>query len=444
MVAPISSLANMEWQLYGGMNTNLNAPSVTNNFRGAVAMNPYLYSSATPYMYPSIYPTTNQNYTNSYNSQANTSTTDQTGLAQINNSNSNAVDILADYYKKGLAPSEGLAGAAISGAAFGLISNPRFIAHPINSIKGISDVKEMFKGVKTEGSALNKLWKSNDGVMREAYFQMQKASSRANSKLGLFRKRYSEAEYNQLKTIMEKALKTGKIEEIAKASETLKSAYATDGYIPSLWKKMKNVLGFTTETKDFASRIGDKATIAEGTKELLKSSKKMSFLKTLKHCGGIKSGLFFMGIELFSNFEKIKTAYGKDSKTGNEQLGQSLIKGAGSTLGWFAGEAAGTWAMTTLGAKIGTMFGPGVGTAIGGLVGLIGGSIGMCLAGKATNAIVGQDVADTVTANNLKASTEGKTELLKYALEKVQAGEKVDPTTLQAAQSVAYELNIAS
>ena len=35
MVAPISSLANMEMQLYGGFGTNFNAPSYLNGYAGA-------------------------------------------------------------------------------------------------------------------------------------------------------------------------------------------------------------------------------------------------------------------------------------------------------------------------------------------------------------------------------------------------------------------------
>ena len=162
----------------------------------------------------------------------------------------------------------------------------------------------------------------------------------------------------------------------------------------------------------------------------------MSFTKALKKGGGVKGGIFFAAIELFMNWDKIKTAFSKDDSTGWKQVGQTTTKAVGNAIGWAAGEAAGVWAATALGAKIGTIFGPGIGTVIGGIAGFVGGSIGMWLAGKATKAIVGQDVADKVTANNLTKTPEGQTQLLSLVSQKVQSGEKVPENVIFSANKI--------
>ena len=105
------------------------------------------------------------------------------------------VNALTDYYAKNLDPSESFASAAIMGTAFGTImANPRTLVHPWNSLTSFGDVKEMFKGVKENGSAMNKLWKENNVVMEEAYSQMQRAKARSKWKIGAFRKRYTKDE----------------------------------------------------------------------------------------------------------------------------------------------------------------------------------------------------------------------------------------------------------
>ena len=127
--------------------------------------------------------------------------------------------------------------------------------------------------------------------------------------------------------------------------------------------------------------------------------------------GGIGGALLFFGIEVLCGASNIKTAYAKDKEDkaagkecqnyGKKQLTQTIVKGAGNALGWAAGEAAGIWAAGALGAKIGTAFGPGIGTIIGGLAGMVGGAIGMWITGKATKALVGDDVANKITADNM-------------------------------------------
>lgn len=413
MVSPINGLANMEYALYGGSSLGSNAPNALNGYMANSGMynnyyNPY-YSNGNYYAnnaYPDVYQGQSQA------AQPQTQPTQQD------------LDTLAKYYAKGQAPSEGIVGAALGGAAFGLIQNPRLIAHPWNSISTTKTVENMFSGIKKEGTALNKLWtgKETNGVMREAYFQMHKLESRAKSKLGWIRKRYTDTEYKALKQVMEKALKTGDVNKIAEASATLQHSYVNNGAIPRGWNKVVNKFRSTPkEVSTVAERMKDTAGIAAKTTECLKGSKASLTKLIKKGCSG-KGALFFMGIELLMGLGKIKEAFSKDSSTGMKQLGQTTVKGLGSAIGWGVGEAVGTWGAAAIGAKLGTLISPGVGTAIGGVLGLIGGSIGCWLTGKATNAIFGQDVADKVTAEKMTKTQEGQVQLLTYAAQKAQEG----------------------
>ncbi len=438
MTLPISSLANMEFTLYGGASGNMNCPSYINGYRaGSLSSyyNPYMYSMA------------NQN-----SWRPNQALNINQGISQNSNSNTTAtkgsnIDILTDYYAKNLEPSESLASAVIMGGVFGaLMMNPRYIAHPINSFKGLKDVKEMFKSVKVDGSDLNKLWKENPTVMQDAYFRMHKAASRANSKIGLFIKRYTDAEYKELKKIMQEALDSKDIQKIAEASKKLDNAYISNGYVAKGISKIKGALGFDSKMATVAEKIADNKGIKEGAEALIKKNG-MSYLSRFKHSLGGKMAILFAGIEMLMNIGKIKTAFQHDKenpngeKLGMKQLGQTTVKAVGNTLGWAAGEAAGIWAATKLGASIGTAFGPGVGTVIGGVAGLIGGSIGMWLAGKATKSIVGDDVANKVEAKKLAQTPEGKAQLLTLVAEKVQKNEEVPQNVMFAAQNVAATLS---
>ena len=227
----------MEYQLYGGRSLalNSNVPNYMNNYTmpmmnsyGAYnyynpAMQGYGYN-ASPMNFGQNIPT---NYTSAATNIANASNNAQAPQVQQGASdsifkglNQQETQALKNCYIKGQEPSEGFMGAAFGGVTMGLMNNPRYLAHPINTIKGSYRMRDMFAAVKDPTSNLHKLWtdpKTNN-VIREAYFQMNKASSRAAGwKFGLFRKRYTEAEFNALKDIMDKALKSGNVDEIAKA-----------------------------------------------------------------------------------------------------------------------------------------------------------------------------------------------------------------------------------
>ena len=431
MTAPISSLLNMETMLYGAPGLNMSVPNYLNGY-SSMPYNSYdSLANAYGYLNPDMY----YNSAYDYNSAALANKQTEQAEASVRNRD---MQTLADYYAKSISPSESLGSAAIGGAAFGaFMMHPRYIAHPINSVKGLKDVHAMFKGVRTEGTVMNQLWKANNEIMREAYFQMQKAASRQYSKIGLFRKRYSKAEYDLLKGIMEEALQSGNIDKIAKASETLKHAYVNNGGWFRFTNGVKNLFSKTkTEIPGVMQRIEDTSLIAKNTEKLLSSSGKLTFKQALKRGGGVGGALFFMGIELLTGWNNIKTAYAEDKQTGNKQLAQTLVKGAGSAAGWAVGEALGVWGMAALGAKIGTVFGPGIGTAVGGLAGMVCGSIGMWLAGKVTKNLVGEDIANKITADNMLKTPEGQVQLLQLTAQTAEKDKELSPEVAKAFQNI--------
>ena len=435
MVAPISALANMEYALYGGLGMNSAVPNYLNGYRDSVNMydslaNSYAYMN--PWMYNnSAYDVNSAMY--SQNQGGVFANNTQSSDKNINTkANAQDMDRLAKLYAEGLNPQESLASAAIGGAAFGALNHPRLFVHPINTFKATKNVREMFKDVTKDGSALNKLWKENHVVMEDAYFRMHKLEARNYSKLGLFRKRYTPEQYTQLKTIMQDAIKSGDMNKIAEASAKLEQAYVNNG----LWAELRSKIT-DKELPTVEKALKNDKVIAENAKKLVEG-KNLTFTKALKKSGFVGAALF-AAIEIVTSFGKIRTAFSKDKETGMKQLGQTTVKAVGNAAGWAVGEAAATALGAKIGASIGTAVCPGLGTAVGAIVGLVGGSIGMWLAGKATNALVGEDVANKVEAENLKQTQEGQVQLLQFAAQKAQAGE-LDADTAAAFQRLATQV----
>lgn len=438
MVSSINSLMNMEMQLYGGLGSNSAAPSYFNGYRAQ--SNNAIYS-------PSFYGYGNngtifgQNIPQQYKTE--TSNSSVPAGTPFKGLTDEQVKALTDYYAKNLDPSESFASAAIMGTAFGTImANPRTLVHPWNSLTSFGDVKEMFKGVKENGSAMNKLWKENNVVMEEAYSQMQRAKARSKWKIGAFRKRYTKDEYNQLKKIMQEALDSKDINKIAEATESLRHAYSSNGFIPGLFDK---ICGKKSST--VASRLADTATITNNAKTLM-GYNKMTLGKAFKKAGG-KVGLVFGLLEIAMNIPKIQAGYAKDeenaklgikSNNGGKQLAQTSVKAVCNTVGWAAGETLAIWGFAKAGAAIGTALGPGIGTVAGAAIGFLGGSIGMWLGGKLGKGLMGNDVSNKIEAEKLAQSSEGQVQLLQHALEQAQSGAKMDLRTQQALQTAITQL----
>ena len=144
----------------------------------------------------------------------------------------------------------------------------------------------------------------------------------------------------------------------------------------------------------------------------------------------------------------VKTAYqkdkenkqiGKNTNYGNHQLMQTMVKGLGSGIGWGVGEAVGMWAYGKWGAKLGSKGHPVIGTVLGGIVGLVGGSIGMMLTGRATKAIVGEDVGSKIEAKKLMETPEGQVQVLEQVYEKAKKGE-ANPAAVASLKKVLAQL----
>ena len=460
MISPISSLMNMEMALYGGLAGSTSAPSYLNGYRGSFnaqqsypafyGYNPYqtVFCQQIPQGYS--YPVYNQN---SQRVQS------QSGLTQIQPQeqvqhtifgclNQQQRDAIVDCYAKNLEPSESLKSAVTMGAIGTVVmANPRITAHPINYLTTTfspkSQVNKLFKDAKISGTTLNELWKKNSMIMEEAYSQMHRAEARSKWKFGLFRKRYTKREFVQLKNIMRDALATGKVEEVAKATETLRHAYTSNGWLvdPIGNFKGKTRKSVATQLADLADETSKNGKVVhDNTQRLLNfQNSKMSFKQAFKKAGG-KMGLAFGAIEFLMSFGKIKTAFSKDKKSGWKQVGQSAVKSVAHAGGWVLGETAAIWAGAKIGATIGTAFGPGIGTAVGAVIGFIGGSIGMWCAGRAAKKLVGEDVANKIEAENLAKTEEGQVELLQHTAQRIKNREEVNPLVIEAAQKVLNQL----
>ena len=445
MVSPINSLANMEYMLYGGASgVNPNCPSFSNGYMA----NNTSWNYQTPFGYnnQSIWNNQyNQNYGLGNVGGASTTSDAQQASQTGFGASSRDIDTLGKYYLKGMEPSESLLGAAGGGAAFALVNNTRFIAHPFASLSSLGAVEKMFAGVKDKKSALGKLWNNpeTNAVVRDAYHKMHKLEGASKWRFApLFKKRLDKTTYDALKKEMETALKTGNKEQIAKATEKIRVATGSKtGVIPQAWRSLigktnPDIAKMTTDTAVKSAvdkKLAEKAVSGYG--EAIKKGFKSQ---------GIKGGGFFAAMEFLMDFGKIRTAFSKDSSTGVKQLGQTSVKAAGSIIGWTVGEAVGAAAGAKIGAAVGTAFCPGLGTAIGAVAGLVGGSIGTWAMGKLTKKLVGEDVGSKVEVDNMKKTAQGQQQLLELTINQAkedQNNKKLDPKVAQALQNVISSYN---
>lgn len=433
----INSLQNMEYMLYGGaLGANPSCPSFVNGYKAADNWN-YMY----PYQqgFNSITPYQNLTFGDSIYNTPQAVNTQSTTNNQIGFGSSADMQTLADYYVKGSAPSESLSSAAVGGAAFALVNNTRFIAHPWNSLSSIKNVEKMFAEVK-RGGKLEGLWTNPDThkIMTDAYHKMHKLEGASKSRLGMFKAKIDKQIYDALKAEMEAALKSGDAKKIATVTEKIRVATgAKTGWLPKGWRKLwckdaVNVADKIKDTKTINSTVATK--LAEKTPKTIGEYVKRGFKSQ-----GVKGGLLFGAMEFLMDFGKIQSAFSKDSSTGAKQLGQTSVKAAGSIIGWTVGEAVGAAAGAKIGAAIGTVACPGLGTAIGAVAGLIGGSIGTWAMGKLTKAIVGEDVGSKAEAEKLTKTKEGQAQLLELTMQQAQEDlkdKKLDPKVVKALQNV--------
>ena len=447
MVSPINSLMNMEYMLYGGASgVNPNCPSFSNGYMA----NNTAWNYQTPFGY------NNQSVWNNWNNQSaqptmqNTTSTSDVFNSQAQQqasfgASSKDIKTLENYYLKGMEPTESLLGAAGGGAAFALVNNMRFIAHPFASLSSLGATEKMFAGVKKEGSALYKLWKNPEThkIMTDAYHKMHKLEGASKWRFApLFKKRLDETTYKALKNKMEMALLSGDKRQIAEAAERIKVATGVQsGPVGNFFNKIwSNIRGQKVTT--IADRLANNTAIREAALKKVNEKGAVGLTETITKgfkSQGVKGGAFFAAMEFIMDFGKIRSAFSKDSTTGAKQLGQTSVKAAGSIIGWTAGEAIGAWAGAKLGAAAGTAICPGLGTAIGAVAGLVGGSIGSWALGKLTHKIVGEDVGSKVEVQKMKKTAQGQQQLLQLTLAQAQEDKKnnkLDPKVAQALNNV--------
>ena len=395
---------------------------------GAVGYNPYDYMNIVQS------PAQNQN------------TTQESNPLGISKKDSKA---LVDCYVS--TPSESLGAAAFGGATFWIMNNPRFVAHPINTFKAFKGVNEMFKPVLTEGHQLNKLWvdPKTNSIMRDAHLEMHRAFARAESRLPIFRKKYDKKTLEILQKEMQRALDTGKATEIAKATERLRAVYVTDTGFGKAFRWIDKFSGGSPyKTQEEAIKNFNSPEVLNKATERIAKAGKLTFKDALKTHAGIGGIALFAGIEILMGLGNVKTAYqkdkenkqiGKNTNYGNHQLMQTMVKGLGSGIGWGVGEAVGMWAYGKWGAKLGSKGHPVIGTVLGGIVGLVGGSIGMMLTGRATKAMVGEDVGSKIEAKKLMETPEGQVQVLEQVYEKAKKGE-ANPAAVASLKKVLAQL----
>lgn len=468
MINSINGLQNMEMMLYGGSTAFNGAPSMHNNycaqpvqqtnpFYGNYTGYPQTYANYGYQQTPEVQQTAQlpQTYANWGSQSTPQQATTFNGLTQ------KETQALTDFYAKNLEPSESFINAGImGGVSCAIMNNPRMIAHPINYITTSfpnSKVNQLFKGVRQNG-ALNAAWKENNLVMEELFSQLHRAEARSKKRPlgGLFRKQYTDVEFNKIVQIAEDALKpdatTGKIDirKVAEAAETLRHGYTNNGKIAGLWGRLRG------KNLDFISKINeagaDKAIKEQAQRLLDFGGKNMKFTQAFKRAGG----WFAVGmgaLEILMNWSKVQTAQAKDAENAQKgivtnyakkQKTQTIVKGLSNAAGWAVGEAIGILAYAKLGAAVGTTLGPGVGTLIGAGIGLVCGSIGMWATSKTTKKLLGEDVANKIEAENMTQTAEGQTELLKTAMEAAQKGQPMDAATQVALQkAMQYEMQKA-
>ena len=434
MTLPISSLANMEYMLYGGaLGANPNCPSYVNGYKAA---NNNLYGG---YYNPSIYNNPYYNWQNTgyYNNrtpqaigvQTSPSTVQQTAAAKT--ASSKDIDTLADFYKESNTYVQKWGDIGTSALMIGFMENPQVLKHPINSFKAIKVTNQVFD---KSNPAIKALWEKNPQLMQKAYGQLHAINRSAQKKFPIvqkwFQKPISETSRKELEKIMADAIKSGDEKAILRATETLKASRGMDGYLPTLWNKITGGKNYTPQERiarkaaDIDKAVNAPAAVKPGMTGLLKQ--------------GLKEGKTFALFGMLIDLPKIISAYkngGADSAL--TQTFQCGIKSVADGIGWTIGRAAGGAIGTKVGAAIGTAVCPGLGTAVGAVLGFLGGAAGSILASKVMNKLIPTDEATKLEADAQKKTPQGHAQLLSLVLEKAKMGEKVPDNVMAAAQNVA-------
>ena len=272
-------------------------------------------------------------------------------------------------------------GSLLGTLAFGSLFSVGTIKRGIK-VKQNKPIKEMFFAYDkaSNGAKYANLYKDAPIAMQEAQEEMMKAHQQYQKQLKQMGKKGLNTnnltkDYNKLQELMSDALKSGSADDVAKATEKIRAANGIK------YKKLGS------QTKLAIANAADV------------SKAKPVLGNNLKHHMGGKFGIAMSIISpimvIMTDFNKIKAAYNKDTKTGLKQTGLSLFKGlaSGATYlfadtftkkfitsavskgaGKIAAKCAGKLATKGLGKIVGTALGslvpiPGINFVLGALIG---------------------------------------------------------------------------
>ena len=440
MALPISSLANMEYMLYGGMaGANSACPSYANGYMANSNAWAYPYGNYGNYtqQYPNMY---NQAVMQPQNQNIFTKTNPVQNNVQKPAITNNELDTLGKFYEKSNSMELTWDSLPMSAAMIAFTENAQNIKHFWNSRKAIGITNKVFD---MKNPAVKALWTKNPELMQNAYGQLHAINRNAQTKRSFIQKWFQEpiddTTRKHLSGIMEKAIKSNDEKLILEATETLKASRGMDGYIPTAWNKVKNFFGFKGQNYTPLERIKNKQAEIDKAVNAPKAIKP-GFGGLVKQ--GLKEGKMFAAFGLLIDLPKIISAYQNGGATSaTTQVAQTGIRAIADGIGWTLGRAAGGAIGTKLGATIGTAICPGIGTAVGAALGFVGGALGSIVASKITHAFMPTDEATKLEANNLKKTPEGQVQLIQLALEKAQSGEEVPQNVMFAAQNVASKMS---
>ena len=171
MTIPISSLANMEYALYGGLGLNAAAPNYLNGY--CADLNQYNFYNPYSPQYQSYY----GNWNNPF-PQANPYATGAVANDTVPNANNQTVS----SEQENLEGKETLAGAAVGGLQFALMENPQSMMHFINAYKAVNPTDKIFKEIMASCPEAKKLWSAEPKLMQSAYSQLFRTNRNAQSK----------------------------------------------------------------------------------------------------------------------------------------------------------------------------------------------------------------------------------------------------------------------
>ena len=232
------------------------------------------------------------------------------------------------------------------------------------------------------------LFKTHPDLMEEAQKAMRKLDNAYKKDLKRAKnqkeKRRIKREQAQFRKRMEEALKSGKEDDVAKlTAEAQIGKSVKNGRVARLKRTSKGKEAIRSR------EAGIRKANIEHKIKVKEPKAGTSFLRNLGGKSAFRNAGLFMALPLLMDAGKIKTAYGIDKETGNQQLKQSATKAGLSAVAFIGGDAigktvvkksmgriAGKIAAKAATKGIGKMFGAAIGSIVPGAGTLVGLTVG--------------------------------------------------------------------